>query len=130
MGFRSGAYATVWDVRPKTPNITQLRLTVSKKPRGSDEYVQDFSGFCSVIGQTAAKAALALKEHDRIKLGDVDVTTQYVKEKNITYTNYAIFSFEKVEENHQNASAPKNSVEAAVDMVSNFDGPEDEGLPW
>lgn len=130
MGFRSGAYATVWDVKPKTPNITQIRITISKKPRGSDEYVQDFSGFCSVIGATPAQAALALKQRDRIKLGDVEVTTQYVEEKDTTYTNYAIFSFEKVEENRQATATPQNSVEAQLDMVDNFDGSEEEGLPF
>lgn len=35
-----------------------------------------------------------LKEGDTIKLGDVDVSTKYDKEKNVAYTNYKMFSFE------------------------------------
>lgn len=44
--------------------------------------------------QLQQKKALMLKEKDRIRLGDVDVTNNYNKEKGITYTNFKIFSFE------------------------------------
>ena len=40
------------------------------------------------------KKAACLKEGERIKLGDVDVTTKYDKEKKVTYTNFKMFSFE------------------------------------
>ena len=73
---------------------TKLRMSVSRKNKQSGEYEQDFSGFVLAIGTAAAKKAACLKEGDKIKLGDVDVSTKYDKEKKITYTNFKMFSFE------------------------------------
>lgn len=123
MGFRTGAYAKVWDIRERTPNITALRISTSKKPRGSDEYVQDFSGYVSCMGETAARAALGLKVGDRIKLGDVEVQTTYVKEKDTTYTNFNVYSFEK-------AVPVENSPGDDFNPVDVPNGLEDEGLPF
>lgn len=94
MGFRTGSYAKVWGVEPKSDTATTIRLSVSRKNKQTGEYTQDFSGFVSFIGTAAAKKAACLKEGDRIKLGDVDVTTKYNAEKKITYTNYKCFSFD------------------------------------
>jgi len=98
MGFRTGAYAKCWSVEPKTDSITRLRISVSKKNKSTGEYEQDFSGFATVFGSAAAKKAAGLKEGDRIKLGDVDVSTTYDKERNKEYINYKIFSFELSDE--------------------------------
>lgn len=106
MGFRTGAYAKIWKVEPFSDTSTKLRISISRKNKQSGEYEQDFSGFVSAIGTAAAKKAACLKEGDKIKLGDVDVTTTYNKDKNITYTNYKIFSFEV--DNGDNP-APKSS---------------------
>lgn len=108
MGFRTGAYAKIWKVEPFSDTSTKLRISISRKNKQSGEYEQDFSGFVSAIGTAAAKKAACLKEGDKIKLGDVDVTTTYNKEKNITYTNYKVFSFD-LEENSE--SAPKVATE-------------------
>lgn len=94
MGFRTGSYAKVWAIEPKSEVNTTVRLSVSRKNKRTGEYEQDFSGFVSFIGTATAKKAACLKEGDRIKLGDVDVTTKYNGEKKITYTNYKCFSFE------------------------------------
>ncbi len=94
MGFRTGAYAKVWKVEPATNTRTKLQISISRKNKETGEYTQDFSGFVNVIGTAGAQKAALLPEGARIKLGDCDVTTNYVKEKNITYTNYALFNFE------------------------------------
>ena len=94
MGFRTGAYAKVWEVTPMSDTSTKVRMSISRKNKQSGEYEQDFSGFVLAIGTAAAKKAAGLKEGNRIKLGDVDVTTKYDKEKKITYTNFKMFSFE------------------------------------
>lgn len=94
MGFRTGAYAKVWEVTPMSDTSTKLRLSVSRKNKQSGEYEQDFSGFVLCIGSAAAGNALKLKEGSRIKLGDCDVSTKYDAEKKITYTNFKLFSFE------------------------------------
>lgn len=93
MGFRNGAYATVWSVDVTRGNFTKVRLSTSRKNRQTEQYEQDFSGFCSFVGAASAAAA-HLKEKDRIKLGDVDVTTKYDKAANKEYVNYTVFSFE------------------------------------
>ena len=94
MGFRQNAYATIWAVDGVTDTRTKARISISRKNRQTGEYETDFSGFVDFIGTAAARKALSLKERDRIRLGDVDVTNNYNKERNITYTNYKIFSFE------------------------------------
>lgn len=115
MGFRTGAYAKVWKVEPFSDTSVKLRISISRKNKQTGEYEQDFSGFVNAIGTAAAKKAAVLKEGDTIKLGDVDVTTKYDKQKEVTYTNYKIFSFEV---DGGNTSAPKpasNEPQPAVD---------------
>lgn len=103
MGFRTGAYAKVWEVTPMSDTSTKVRMSVSRKNKQSGEYEQDFSGFVLAIGTAAAHKAASLKEGDRIKLGDVDVSTKYDREKKVTYTNFKMFSFDV--ENGGNSSA-------------------------
>lgn len=94
MGFRTGAFAKVWEVTPISDTNVKLRLSVSRKNKQTGEYEQDFSGFVNAVGTVAAKKAGCLKEGDRIKIGDVDVTTKYDGDKKVTYTNFKMFSFE------------------------------------
>ena len=94
MGFRTGAFAKIWEVKPFSDTSVRLRLSVSRKNKQTGEYEQDFSGFVDAVGTAAAKKAASLKEGDRIKIGDVDVTTKYNSDKKITYTNYKMYSFE------------------------------------
>ena len=95
MGFRAGAYATCFSVEPGKGNFTKVRLSVSKKNKETGQYEQDFSGYCTFIGNAHALAS-RLKERDRIKLGDVDVSNSYDKETKKEYVNYKVFSFELV----------------------------------
>ena len=124
MGFRKESYATIWSVEPTSDTLTKGRISISRKNKQTGEYETDFSGFVSFIGTAAAKKASLLKERERIKLGDVDVTTKYDKEKNVTYTNYKIFSFDLADE-------PQNH-ESISDETNNIDNGEidDERLPF
>ena len=107
MGFRTDSYATVWSVEPVSDTKTKGRITISRKNRQTGEYEQDFSGFVDFIGTAAAKKAASLKERDRIKLKDIDVSTNFVQEKGVTYTNFKIFSFETQDE--MNSTSPANT---------------------
>ena len=107
MGFRTGAYAKVWEVTPMSDTSTKLRISVSRKNKQTGEYEQDFSGFVLCIGTAAAGNALKLQEGSRIKLGDCDVSTKYDAEKKITYTNFKLFSFET----EDGESSPANNTE-------------------
>lgn len=94
MGFRTGSYAKVWSVEPVKSTVTKGRISISKKNKETGQYEQDFGGFVSFIGTAAATKAATLKEGDRIKLGDVDVTNVYYKDTKQTFTNFNIFNFE------------------------------------
>lgn len=124
MGFRTGSYAKVWQVTPVSDTMTKLRISVSRKNKNSDGYEQDFSGFVSVIGTAAATNAAKLNSGDRIKLGDVDVSTFYNKEKQVEYTNFKVFSFEK---DGDQGSKPKHKP---VDDVEPEPEDEDSDLPF
>ena len=94
MGFRTGSYATVWEVKPRSNTMTSARISINRKDKNTGEYVQDFGGYVSFIGTATAEKAAKLKVKDRIKLGDVDVNNRYDAEKKVTYTNFNVYSFE------------------------------------
>lgn len=103
MGFRQDArFVKVWEVENKG-NYHIVSLSTSKKNKDTNEYETDFSSkFVRFIG-TAHTLASDLKKGDTIKLGSCEVTNKYDKEKNTTYTNYLIYSFEKeVDNNNSN----------------------------
>nr|DAX24612.1 MAG TPA: Single-stranded DNA-binding protein, BARTONELLA HENSELAE, SINGLE-STRAND BINDING.1A [Caudoviricetes sp.] len=113
MGFRTGAYAKVWEVSPMSDTSTKIRISVSRKNKQTGEYEQDFSGFVLCIGTAAAKKASLLHEGSRIKIGDCDVTTKYDAEKKTTYTNFKLFSFEDADGDttSSNPTEPERSVD-------------------
>lgn len=107
MGFRQDArFVKVWEVENKG-NYHIVSLSTSKKNKDTNEYETDFSNkFVRFIG-TAHTLAADLKKGDTIKLGSCEVTNKYDKEKNTTYTNYLVYSFEKEGSNTNNQSTPK-----------------------
>lgn len=126
MGFRNGAYATVWEVKPGNGNYSDVRISISKKSRQTGEYETDFSGFVRFIGSAHENAAV-LDERARIKIGECDVTNRYDKEKRQTYTNYAVFSFESVD---GNGSGPNTQVDTDSDGFMSVPDNIDEDLPF
>ena len=119
MGFRKDAWATCWSVEVKSDTMTQVRISTSRKDKESNEYVQDFSGFVAFVGTAAAKKAASLKEKDRIKLGDVKVTTKYDADKKVTYTNYKCYNFET--QDNSAASSTTTEPQPTVDEGVNED---------
>ena len=127
MGFRQDArFVKVWEVENKG-NYHIVSLSTSKKNKDTNEYETDFSSkFVRFIG-TAHTLASDLKKGDTIKLGSCEVTNKYDKEKNTTYTNYLVYSFEKEGDNNNsnnNQSTPKN------DGFENIPDGVDEELPF
>lgn len=126
MGFRKDAFATVWNVEQVSDTLTKVRASISHKNRQTGEYETDFSGFLSFVGTASAKKAASLKERDRIKLGDVDVTNKYDKERNTTYVNYKVFSFEMADFSQTHTQADTTDPQPQVD-----DGEmDDDRLPF
>lgn len=124
MGFRKDAWATCWGVEVKSDTLTQVRISTSRKDKQTDEYVQDFSGFVAFVGTAAAKKAASLKEKDRIKLGDVEVTTKYDSDKKVTYTNFKCYNFTTQDEG-ETASTTPAEPQPSVD-----EGVDDDRLPF
>lgn len=130
MGFRTGSYATIWGVEDKG-NFAKVQLSTSKKNKQTDAYETDFSGFVNFVG-AAREKVLPLQAKDRIKIGDCDVTTSYNKETKVTYTNYAIFSFE-VQDGNQSVPTStetkktKTTKKPAMDLDESN---EDSDLPF
>ena len=128
MGFRQDArFVNVWEVENKG-NYHIVSLSTSKKNKDTNEYETDFSNkFVRFIG-TAHTLAADLKKGDTIKLGSCEVTNKYDKEKNTTYTNYLVYSFEKEGDNNNsnnNQSTPKSN-----DGFMNIPDGIDEELPF
>lgn len=121
MGFRNGAFASVWSVEPGKGNFSKVRLSISRKNRDG-KYEQDFAGFCTFVSQAHAKAA-RLKEKDRIRLGDVDVSNSYDKDKKKEYVNFKVFDFDMADEANASAKAANHGQ-----VSSNpIEGENDEG---
>lgn len=113
MGFRKDSYAKVWEIKPYSDSLTKIRVSTSRKNKTTDSYEQDFSGWVGCAGTACAKKAMGLIEGARIKIGDVDVTNRYDKEKGVTYTNFTMFSFECQDESP--AAQPANEPQPEVD---------------
>lgn len=103
MGFKTGAYATIWDVKTNNGNC-EARISISYKPKDGSEYIEDFSGFVKCYGDAAAIVS-TLQPRDRIKIGGCDVTSRYDKEQGKTYINFKMFTCEKL--NSSGGVAPK-----------------------
>ena len=132
MGFRSGAYATVWSVERISDVNTKCRISISRKNRQTGEYTDDFNGFVSFFGTANASKALALKQRDRIRLGDVDVRSTYDREKKITYYNFNIYSFEMAG-NFASSGGAQNVAESHVQQAIDSAGDgdlDDDRLPF
>lgn len=94
MGFRKGAYATVWEVKPVSDTFVKARISISKKNKDTGAYEADFEDYVGFSGSVAAKNAMSLHEKDRIQIGDCDIRNKYDREKKMKYYNFLIYSFE------------------------------------
>lgn len=106
MGFRTGAYASVFSVKRGNGNYYDVNITTSHKDRSSGNYVRDFGAFVRFAGDAANVVAKfdgkSSKDNGnrplaRVRLGDVDTTNTYNAAKGITYTNHVVFTCEEVE---------------------------------
>lgn len=94
LGYRKGAYATVWEVRQISDTFVKARISISHKNKETGKYEAEFEDFIAFSGSVAAKKAMSLHERDRIKIGDCDVKNKYDPEKKVKYYNFLVYSFE------------------------------------
>lgn len=129
MGFRTGAWAKIWAVEPKSSTWTKGRISISRKNKQTGEYEQDFSGFVDFSGTVAAEKASNLHEGDSIKLGDIDVVRVWDRDRQKEYINYKVFSFDLDETSSRpQAAVDSNPVDGSGEDV--FMSIPDEETPW
>lgn len=126
MGFKNGAYARVWGIKTVSDTITNVKLSISRKNKKTDEYIQDFSGFVDFLGSANAQKALKLRRGDTIKLGDTDVSTSYKKETEQSFTRFKVFSFENVDNSNKPTDAHDSVDSGEVEDTSK----DEEPLPF
>lgn len=126
MGFRSGAYATIWEVKPISDTFVKARVSISKKNKETGKYEADFEDFIAFSGSVAAKRALMLKERDRIKIGDCDVRNKYDPEKRVKYYNFLVYTFELASGSPDHPTQDYTSLQPEVDSGE----VDDSNLPF
>lgn len=126
MGFRNGAYCSVWQKEEGKGRFSLVNLTISRKnPEGG--YETEFSGRCMFIGNARVKAE-RLKEKDRICLTSVDVTNKFDKENKRELVNYKVFDFEFAD-SARNGTA-SNRPAASNPIESNAVEDDSENTPF
>lgn len=131
MGFRQNSWATIWSVEQMSDTATKVRLSISHKNKQTGEYEDDFSGFVMFYGTATAAKAARLRERDRIRLGDVDCRSKYVAEKNTTYYNFNVYSFETQDEaNGVTTSGNAAALQGDNSFLDIPEGVTDEELPF
>lgn len=119
MGFRQGAYATVWEVKEVGDRSTKVRLSTSRKNKKTDEYETDFNGFVRLVGEAHENAGLiegAINDGERcrIRLGATDVSNRYDKEAGREFVNYTLFDFELADSAQSDDEPAKNTKKTSA----------------
>ena len=130
MGFRTGAYATVWEVNSMSSTRTKGRISTSYKSKETGTYEQDFGGFVFFTGSACAKKALSLRNKDRIKLGDVEVTNRYDAKSGREYVDFKIFSFDVVESRMSGGRDDRSYDNGRSDYDYHGDEDDSDELPF
>lgn len=134
MGFRSDAYATLWEVRPtKSDKVLSGRITVSRKLKDGT-YEDEFNQWVKLIGNARMLGA-EIKSRTRIKIIDCDVKAPYDYEKGETkFYDWVIYDFEVVGGSGSNtpaANTSKPKATAAKKSAFNDEGDvDDEDVPF
>lgn len=126
MGFSTNSYAHIWNMEDKG-NYHVAEMSISRKNKETDKYETEWSNkFVRLVG-TAHEQAKTLDTSKNVKIGRCDVTNNYSKEKNTTYTNYVIFNFEDGNSGTSNsASHSQKSKDNFMDVSDAID----EELPF
>lgn len=144
MGFREGAFATVWEITNQGDSFSKVRVSTSRKDKKTDEYVTDFNGFVSLIGEANKKLGLFERSLDedgrcRIRLGACDVSNRYDKDAGREFVNYTLFDFEMPDGSGSDAAeAPKEKKtpkggkkqKAKPSALTEEESDEDGDLPF
>lgn len=138
MGFRQadnenrGGYARVWKIENKG-NYSVGQVSTSRKKSGSEnEFEVDFQdGYVRFIG-AAHEAISQLDIGDKgitIQITSCEVSNKYDNNTKKTYVNYAIFSFNTVDNGGNSSKTTSGKVESKSKKTAEPAEPDDE-LPF
>lgn len=126
MGFRNGAYATLWKIDKaknlvvrEFPNYAEIYISISVKNNFTNKYEVDFSSKVRCIGKAFEKIKKTfLKEKDKIQLLDVETTNKYKP-----YCNYICYDLEILK---------NKTIIKDIEVVesNDFDFYNNDGLPF
>lgn len=105
MAWQTGNYAKVWEIEHKSDSWAKVQLSTSRRIRETGEYETDFSRWVDFRGTSNVQHLSRHKAGDRIKLGDVAVTTPKKPDGSGYYENFICWSFEDAD---GGGSAPAN----------------------
>ena len=129
MGLKKNCWLKVWEVKDRKEKYTEIRGSTSKK-RDDGSYETDFSGFIRLVGD-AHKSAENLKDGDKIQVEAFEVTNQYNKEKNVTYTNYVIYKYGDGTEKTDHTDTEKQDSKKNESVDKEAENPDDDSnLPF
>lgn len=120
MGLSSkGFWCKVWEIEDKG-KYTSLKITTSKKNK-DNSYTKDYSGYVRAIGHAHNKAK-EIHSGDSVHITDFELTNNYVKERNVTYTNVAVFEIDEIKSSN-NQQQENTDWQNIPEQLS-------EPLPW
>ena len=137
MGFRNGAYASVFSVQKGNGNYYDVNIATSRKNRTSGQYETDFRGFVRFAGTAATGIASLDGQHSknngnrpisRVKLGDVDTTNSYSARDNRTYTHHVVFSFDFAGDSNRTVAPQTNTDQKTANDYANAIPDDEEGI--
>lgn len=126
MGFHTNCYAKVWEVKPQA-KYSDVKLTVSRK-QADGTYKQEFGEYVRFVGSAHEKiqGVKIPKGGLYVQILGTDCQSNYVKDKGVTYYNFAVFDFEDASGGYSAKQAtPATKVENVVD-----DDIDDNDLPF
>ncbi len=105
MGLSSkGSVVTLWDIKPSEKS-TKCKVTVSQKDKKTNTWETQFNSFALFAGQ-AHNFISGMKEKDRVKITQFDISNKYDKEKKITYWNLTVWECEDANSPNQGSDLP------------------------
>lgn len=130
MGFRNGAYATVWEVRPtKSPKVSIARISISKKKGQGDGYDDVFSHWIKFAGK-AKEVADTITGMTRVKIDGCDVEAKWNAEKGVCDYDFVVFECERVDGATSGATPAAKNFASKKSHNDEGDVDEDEYIPF
>ena len=148
MGLKIGGKCAMWSIEDKG-NYAVANLSTSKKKKDSKDYETDWrNGFVWLCGKAydnlKGYAPLGEGEYMELRIGKgyektndqgqtyfqspIEITSNYVREKNREYTNYKIFDAEPIVSNKDKGESKQE--ESPVQDYMNIPDDFEDSLPF